>query len=120
VHATFVAADLFTYAPDRPFDLVFDSGCLHALVGGSIDAYKRQLLRWLAPDADYVLGHWGKRHAFDWRPIGPRRSSEKTIEGIFTPELKLLQTDVEDFDAPPPFGPRVRGIGYWFRRSNSR
>lgn len=116
VHVTFINGDLFTYAPDRPFNLVFDSGCLHALVGGSVPKYKQQLLRWLANEGDYVLLHWGKRHALDWRPIGPRRRTEKTIETIFTPELKLLQTEVTDFDAPMPFGPKVRGVGYWFRR----
>ncbi len=117
VHVTFVSGDLFTYAPDRPFDLVFDSGCLHALVGGSVDKYKQQLLRWLAGGAHYVLLHWGKRHALDWRPIGPRRRTPKTIEEIFRPELKLLQTEVTEFDAPLPFGPTVRGVGYWFRKT---
>ena len=120
VHVTFINGDLFTYAPDRPFDLVFDSGCLHALVGGNVHKYKRQLLVWLGSDDDFVLLHWGKRHALDWRPIGPRRRTEKEVEEIFAPELKLLQTEVTDFDAPMPFGPKVRGVGYWFKRSSSR
>lgn len=120
VRATFVAADLLEWAPAQPFDLVFDSACLHALVGGNVAAYKRQLLRWLRPGGDYVLLHWGKRHALDWRPIGPRRRSEKEIVAIFSPELELLRTDVTDFDAPLPFGPKVRGVGYRFRRSSSR
>jgi len=111
-----VNADLFSYAPDRPFDLVYDSGCLHSLVGGDARAYRRRLLDWLAPEADYVLEHWGKRHAFDWRPIGPRRRSQATIERLFAPELRLLKTEVTDFATPLPFGPRVRGVGYWFRR----
>jgi SAM-dependent methyltransferase len=115
-HVTFVVEDLFSYAPERPFDLVFDSGCLHSLVGGSVPAYRAQLLKWLAPGGDYVLGHWGKRHAFDWRPIGPRRRSERTIRRIFEPELALKDTEISDFDAPLPFGPTVRGVGYWFRR----
>src|SRR5215212_8494889 len=110
VQVRFIAGDLFTFEPAQPFDLVFDSGCLHALVGGSVDAYKRQLLRWLAPRGEYVLGHWGKRHALDWRPIGPRRRSEKTIERIFTPELKVIETEVADFETPLPFGPVVRGV----------
>jgi SAM-dependent methyltransferase len=120
VDATFLAADLLAWTPGRPFDLVFDSACLHALVGGNVAAYKRQLLHWLAAGGDYVLLHWGKRHPFDWRPIGPRRRTEKEIERIFTPELELLRTDVTDFAAPMPFGPTVRGVGYWFRRSSSR
>lgn len=120
VRATFVTADLLEWAPAQPFDLVFDSACLHALVGGNVDAYKRQLLRWLAPGGDYVLLHWGKRNAFDWRPIGPRRRSEKEIVRLFTPELELRRTDVTDLDVPMPFGPKVRGVGYWFKRSSSR
>jgi SAM-dependent methyltransferase len=111
-----INADLFGYAPDRPFDLVYDSGCLHSLVGGDAQAYRGQLLKWLAPEADYVLEHWGQRHALDWRPIGPRRRSQATIERTFAPELKLLETELTDFAAPLPFGPRVRGIGYWFCR----
>ena len=112
----FVTTDLFTYVSDRPFDVVFDSGCLHSLVGGDVASYKRQLLLWLAPGGNYVLEHWGKRHALDWRPIGPRRRSQASIERIFTPELRLAETEVTDFAAPLPFGPTVRGIGYWFRR----
>lgn len=117
VQAAFVQADLFTWAPDAPFDLVFDSGCLHSLVGGSVPAYKQQLLRWLGGGGDYVLGHWGKRHRFDWRPIGPKRRSEATIRKIFEPELALRETEVHDFETPLPFGPVVRGVGYWFRRA---
>jgi hypothetical protein len=100
--------------PARPFELVFDSGCLHSLVGGSPAAYRAKLLEWLAPGGQFVLEHWGKRHALDWRPIGPRRRSQATIEKLFAPELKLLETEVTDFAAPLPFGPTVRGIGYRF------
>jgi SAM-dependent methyltransferase len=117
VKAEFVTGDLFAYAPDRGFDLVFDSGCLHALVGGNVDRYKQKLLSWLNPGADYVLGHWGKRHPLDWRPIGPRRRSQATIERLFAPELRLVDTEVTDFATPLPFGPTVRGVGYWFRHS---
>jgi SAM-dependent methyltransferase len=120
VNVTFLAADLLQWAPERPFDLVFDSACMHALVGGNVAAYKRQLLQWLARGGDYVLLHWGKRHRFDWRPIGPRRRSEDEIRRIFAPELELRKTEINDFDAPLPFGPHVRGVGYWFRRSSSR
>lgn len=111
-----VAADLFEFSPDRPFDLVFDSGCLHSLVGGDPRGYREKLLKWLAPGGDYVLAHWGKRHALDWRPIGPRRRSEKAIRKMFAPELELRETEVVDFETPFPFGPVVRGIGYWFTR----
>jgi SAM-dependent methyltransferase len=116
VKVELVRADLFSYASEAPFDLVFDSGCLHSLVGGDADSYKRQLLQWLAPGGDFVLEHWGKRHVLDWRPIGPRRRSQATIQRMFAPEFTLLDSEVTDFAAPLPFGPTVRGIGYWFRR----
>jgi SAM-dependent methyltransferase len=116
VRADWVQTDLFAYAPEQPFELVYDSGCLHSLVGGDPERYRAQLLRWLAPGGDYVLEHWGKRHAFDWRPIGPRRRTQAQIERMFGPELKLLQTEVTDFAAPLPFGPTVRGVGYRFQR----
>ncbi|HEX8408411.1 MAG TPA: class I SAM-dependent methyltransferase [Thermoanaerobaculia bacterium] len=117
VQIELATGDLFSYTPPRPFDLVFDSGCLHSLVGGSVPQYKRRLLQWLAPGADYVLGHWGKRHPLDWRPIGPRRRSEAEVERTFTPELRLHMTEVADFKVPLPFGPVVRGVGYWFQRA---
>jgi SAM-dependent methyltransferase len=112
----FARTDLFAYEPGHPFELVFDSGCLHSLVGGDVASYRRQVLRWLAPGGDYVLGHWGKLHPLDWRPIGPRRRSARTIERTFAPELRLRDTEITDFATPLPFGPTVRGIGYWFRR----
>jgi 2-polyprenyl-3-methyl-5-hydroxy-6-metoxy-1,4-benzoquinol methylase len=71
VDVAFVSGDLFAFAPDSPFDVVFDSGCLHSLVGGSVTAYRDQLLRWLAPGGDFVLEHWDRRHRLDWRPVGP-------------------------------------------------
>lgn len=116
VKASFVRADLFAYAPDSTFDLVYDSGCLHSLVGGDVASYKQKLLSWLAPGGQYVLEHWGKRHALDWRPIGPRRRSQTAIESVFKPEMFLLETEATDFPAPLPFGPTVRGIGYRFQR----
>lgn len=111
-----VCTDLFAYPPSVPFDLVFDSGCLHSLVGGNVPGYKRQLLTWLAPGGDYVLGHWGRRHRLDWRPIGPRRRSQAEIERIFAPELQLLDTEVVEGKVPLPFGPTVRAVGYLFHR----
>jgi len=119
IDVTLITADLFEYSTDRPFDLVFDSGCLHSLVGGDPRRYGEQLLQWLAPGADYVLEHWGKRHVLDWRPIGPRRRSENTIRKMFAPELELRESVAVDFKTPFPFGPIVRGVGYWFTRHSA-
>ena len=117
VKVEFASVNLFTFASDRPFELVCDSGCLHTLVGGNVASYKRQLLKWLAPGGQYTLVHWGKRHALDWRPVGPRRRSQASIERVFGPELSLVETEVRDFAVRGPLGPTVRRIGYWFRRT---
>lgn len=119
VQVELIVGDLFAYAPPRRFDVVFDSGCLHALVGGDVARYKKKVLEWLAPSGDYVLLHWGKRHAFDWRPIGPRRRTEAEIARIFAPKLKIAETEVTDFAAPLPFGPVVRGVGYRMIANNA-
>jgi hypothetical protein len=83
------------HAPERPFDLVCDSGCLHSLVGGNAALYKDRLLGFLLPGGSFVLEYWGKRHALDWRPIGPRRRSQTRIERMVAPELQLIETDVD-------------------------
>jgi SAM-dependent methyltransferase len=111
-----VCTDLFAYEPAQPFDLVLDSGCLHSLVGGDLRAYKEKLVSWLAKEGELVLGHWGKRHALDWRPIGPRRRTPEFLQRLFAPELELVDKEVTDGEVPLPFGPIVRGVGYRFRR----
>jgi cyclopropane fatty-acyl-phospholipid synthase-like methyltransferase len=115
----FITADLFTYTPQRPFDLVFDSGCLHSLVGGSVAAYRDKVIDWLAPGGEFVLEHWGKRHALDWRPVGPRRRSPAAIRQLFSP-LEHIGTHEQDISAPLPFGPTVRAIAYRFRQPDRR
>lgn len=116
VEVELICDSLFAYQPTEGLDLVFDSGCLHSLVGGSVKAYKRRLDTWLRPGGEFVLGHWGKRSALDWRPIGPRRRSKRTIERLFADTLTLVDTEANEFSAPLPFGPRVLGVGYRFRR----
>jgi hypothetical protein len=64
-----------------PFDLILDSGCLHSLVGGTVASYKQRVLDWLAPGGDYLLEHWGKRHALDWRPVGPTDARRPRLRG---------------------------------------
>src|SRR6516165_5945404 len=45
------------------------------------------LLEWMAPDADFILAHWGKLHRFDWRPVGPRRRTRDDLLRFFSPEF---------------------------------
>ena len=107
VDVTWVCGDLFEFIPDAPYDLVFDSGCLHSLVGGHPMQYKEQLLHWMAPEGVFVLEHW----------IGPRRRSPSQLAALFGPNLKLDRADENDFSTPLPFGPTVRSAAYRFSRA---
>jgi SAM-dependent methyltransferase len=118
VSVDFVEADLLSWSCDRPFDLVFDSGCLHSLISGSIDHYKRKVVSLLASGGEYVLCHWGKRNAFDWRPIGPRRRAADDLAALFAPELVDIARHEELMtDIPLPFGPSILGVAMRFRRA---
>jgi SAM-dependent methyltransferase len=116
---TFVEADALAWAAPAPFDLVLDSGCLHSLIGGGPARYRERLLSWLPPGGDFVLGHWARRHALDWRPIGPRRRTRRQLVELFAPELRE-RAHVEEMmtGVPLPFGPTVLGLGIWFERGN--
>lgn len=99
-------------------DIVLDSGCLHSLIGGDVRRYKQRLLGWLAPGSEYVLGHFGKRHALDWRPVGPARRTRREIVGLFAPELSELEFEEELMTGIGlPIGPTVLGQGFRFRRA---
>ncbi len=115
---TWVNADLLEWKAPHRFDLVLDSGCLHSLIGGDRARYRAQLLSWLAPGGDYILGHFGKRGFFDWRPVGPARRTRREIVDLFSSDLKehkyetMLMTGIA-----LPIGPTVQGQGFWFRRA---
>jgi 2-polyprenyl-3-methyl-5-hydroxy-6-metoxy-1,4-benzoquinol methylase len=116
VEVNFVRADLLAWSSDRPFDLILDSGCLHSLVSGSVARYKEKIVSLLAPGGEYVLSHWGKRHAFDWRPIGPRRRATEDLAALFAPELVEVARHEELMTGiPMPFGPSVLSIAMRFR-----
>jgi SAM-dependent methyltransferase len=117
VEVDFVQADILEWSSDRAFDLVFDSGCLHSLISGSVSRYKQKIASWLAPGGEYVLCHWGKRHAFDWRPIGPRRRAADELAALFSPELvEVARHESLMTGIPLPFGPSVLGLAMRFRR----
>jgi SAM-dependent methyltransferase len=116
VEVGWVDADLLSWQAEKPYDIILDSGCLHSLIGADPRRYKEKLLSWLAPGGDYVLGHFGKRGFFDWRPVGPTRRTRAAIEGLFSPELKLVDYEQQVFETPLPIGPTVLGQGFWFKR----
>ena len=117
VDVSFREADVLDFTPERPFELVLDSGCMHNMSGGELDRYRAALLRWLAPGGHFVLGHWGRRGLLDWRPIGPRRRRPAVLERLLGHELELVDFEEDDERVPLPFGPWVRMASYWFRRT---
>ncbi len=119
VSLTVLCEDVLHFDLQETFDIVFDSGCLHNVSGRELRAYKRQLLKWLAPNGELVLAHWGKRHLLDWRPIGPRRRTQACIERLLAPELELMAATSTDEAVSLPFGPRVRMATFRYRRTDA-
>jgi SAM-dependent methyltransferase len=111
-----VLADVLDWHSATPFDLVLDSGCLHTVT--NVNRYKAQLLSWTAPGSDFILAHWGRRHVFDWRPVGPRRRTRQGLVRLFAPEFRERAYDQELLTGVPlPMGPKVLGQSFWFRRA---
>ncbi len=118
VDVTCLQADAVTYDLPETFDIVIDAGVLHNMKKARHAAYRRQLLKWLAPDGDFVLVHFEKRHAFEWRPIGPRRVSREDINTYFAPELKEVDYHQHIATGLPIFiGPTLAMSTYWFQRA---
>jgi SAM-dependent methyltransferase len=111
-------ADVGLYTTTEPFDIVLDVGCLHTPGTIALDAYKAQLLDWLAPGGDFILTHFGRRGWWDWWPIGPNRVYAQVLEEIFAPELKLVEDVSEERHDLPLFIGRSGLFGrYWFKRN---
>jgi SAM-dependent methyltransferase len=116
VTVNWVNADLLSWTGEGPFDVIVDSGCLHSLIGGDVRRYKSQILRWLAPGGDLVLGHFGRRHALDRRPVGPVRRTREELVRLYSPELEVVKHEASVMAVPLPIGPSVQGHSFWFRR----
>ncbi|MBI3549265.1 MAG: class I SAM-dependent methyltransferase [Elusimicrobia bacterium] len=114
---TVLEADVLSFEAAQPFELILDSGCLHCMSDGALPAYRERILRLLAPGGDFILEHWDKRHALDWRPMGPRRRTPARLLPLFAPELALVEKKTEEMAVPLPLGPTVRGTAYWFKRA---
>ncbi len=108
--------DVLELTPERPYDLVFDLGCLHGMTGGELARYRSRLTTWLAPGGDFVFVHFIRRHALDWRPIGPRRRPRAAILDLFQPELREARVVDRLIRAPLPFGPTILWGEFWLRR----
>jgi len=120
MQVNWVNTDLLSWTALGQFDVIVDSGCLHSLIGGDVCRYREQLLRWLAPQGDYLLGHFGKRHWLDWRPIGPKRRTREKLVQLFAPELEVVRHEQSEMAIPLPIGPIVQGHAFWFRRKDEK
>ncbi len=119
---TFHEVDVTTpWEASAPFDVVVDSGCLHCFgAPAPRAAYRANVLSWLAPNGDYLLGHFLKRHALDWRPIGPHRFRPERITALFAPDLEQQrQHQATVLRLPLPIGPKIMAGEFWFRRTGS-
>jgi SAM-dependent methyltransferase len=114
VQVELVQADVLGWESPGAFDLVLDSGCLHHIYGENRKRYRARLNEWLAKDGDYVLVHFGKRHRWDWRPVGPSRLSRQKLIDFFD-ELHPHGYEETYYELPFPMGPRALAGVYWFR-----
>jgi SAM-dependent methyltransferase len=118
VAINWVHADILDWRSSEQFDVILDSGTLHTISSRHLAQYKRQLLQWLSPHADYLLSHWGKRHPFDWRPIGPNRRTRQELLSVFLPELREKGYEQQiGTRIPFPIGPKVLFQSFRFQRA---
>ncbi len=110
-----VQADLLNWNPETKFDIILDSGCLHTISNKT--KFKQNIVNWLSPGGDFILGHFGRRNFWDWRPVGPIRRSKDELENLLGPELKLQAYDARVLaDVPLPIGPSVQLQSLWFKK----
>jgi 2-polyprenyl-3-methyl-5-hydroxy-6-metoxy-1,4-benzoquinol methylase len=115
VTVNWVQADLFQWQAPAQFDIILDSGCFHTI--SETSKFKERIISWLAPGGDFILGHFGKRNFFDWRPVGPIRRSKNELERLFAPELSLKAYDARvQENVPLPVGPSVQLQSLWFKK----
>jgi SAM-dependent methyltransferase len=117
-----VESDVLAYTPSQTFDLVLDCGCLHVLARRERAVYRQRLWSWLAPGADYVLVHFGRRHPLEWSSVGPRRRTPEHIRGFLGARMRQRAhlAELSPRDRPLPLARRVL-LGsdvlvdsYWF------
>lgn len=119
VDLALVEADVLTWTADAAYDLVLDSGCYHGMADADRETYRHRLQDRLAPDGDFVLIHFSKKHFLDWRPVGPRRRSRATVKKEFAPSFVEVDYDEEiQTGVPLPVGPRPLVGQYWFKHAS--
>jgi cyclopropane fatty-acyl-phospholipid synthase-like methyltransferase len=108
VKVDFIAADVTKYETADKYDLILDSGCFHGFKDRYRLLYRERLLNWLSDGGQYVLIHFGRRHALGL--IGPRSRTREEIEDYFAPELRL-ENFLSETWGKPLFQYRFRKAG---------
>jgi len=116
VSVEFLAADMFNWQPTGVFDVIVDFGCLHGIVGHYRHIYLKLILQWLAAGGDYILLHFGKKHRFDFNPVGPRRVSHRSMIRWLSPWFEEKGYASMRKKEAFPVGPVVSVGLYWFRK----
>ncbi len=120
VTLTLAEADIRTWDSGDTFDLVLDAGVMHNMKRSALPHHRQRLLSWIAPEGDFILVHWERRHFFDLRPVGPRREYRHRIEAFFAPDLvekdfyRTVRTGL-----PWIVGPTMAMATYWFQRAST-
>lgn len=117
VDVQFIVADVFNWEPQTTFDVIVDIGCLHGIVGEQRQRYMKLILTWLVYGGDYILVHFGKKHRFDFNPVGPRRVSHRSMIRWLSPWFEEKGYASMRKKEAFPVGPVVSVGLYWFRRS---
>lgn len=121
VTVTPVEADITDWEPPQKYDLVLDHGLLHNMDPLRHAAYRRQVLRALADDGEFVLLHWHPLNPDQPNgKMGPTRRSREEIKAFFAPELQERFFAREEFeDLTSLVGGGMVQAYYWLRPNQS-
>ena len=121
VSVTPVVADITEWEPPQQYDIVLDHGLLHNMDPVRYDAYRKTVMKALAPDGEFVLLHWHPR--YEGQPngkMGPTRVGREDIKSFFAPELQERFFAREEFeDLTSLVGGGMVQAYYWFRNNQS-
>lgn len=98
---------------DGPYDLALDVGCMHALAGAELQAYRDELCRLLRPGARYLLFvHVRDEQAGS--ETDARGLPKATIDSLFAEgfNLERLEHGVTQVEDQPPW----HSAWFWFQR----
>lgn len=116
VKIEFIKGDVLKWESDKKYDFILDGGCLHGISPKYLrNIYRERIPKFLAENGELVIMHFGKKHKFDYSPVGPRRVSHEKINQFFKPFLYELSYSTREIKVGFPIGTIIAG-SYWFRK----